>query len=490
MRRRSIALLALLLLPSLAIAVLLSRPDINVAVPVPVEHVIIVTNVALLALVLALLVARAALELDQYRILLGALGFMAMSGLFAVHGLSTPGVLLKGDKEGGAAVVIGVSAAFSLYAAAVFFAVRYTRIAEALSRRLRPLPFIFAVVVALIAYAIVALGWPEVFTALFSTIAQYGVTSGGVYGSGFGGSETRVDPLPAFLGAVTVLLFAFAAWRQWREYQRSRLPTHGALVGSYLFLAQAQVSMLLSPPWTPSWWEYHGLMLVAVVLALAAFFLELDRRRGLERFLPSLVVDRVLHGEPLQFTGERQAATILFADMRGSTALAEGLTPEEVVRVVNDYLGVLARAVFSEGGVLDKFTGDGLMSIFGVFQDGTDGALPALRAALAMRRGVEQLSAERRARDEPTARFGIGIHTGEVVLGTIGIPERSDFTALGDTVNTASRLETLTKEYGVDLVISEAVVSRLRDGEVTVRRLGDAHVRGKAATVSVYTVEA
>ena len=489
MRRRSIAILALLLVPTVAIALLLSRPDVNTAVPVPVEHVIVVTNVALLALVLALLVARAALELDQYRILLGALGFMAMSGLFAVHGLSTPGVLLKGDKESDAAIVIGVSAAFSLYAAALFFAVRYTPLADALSRRLPPLPFIVAVVVALVGYAVVALDRPDVFTTLFSAIAQYGVTSSGVYGSGFGGAETRVDPLPAALGAITILLFLFAAWRQWREFARSRLPTHGALVGSYVFLAQAEVSMLLSPPWAPSWWTYHLLMLGAVVLALGSFFLELDRRRGLERFLPSLVVDRVLHGEPLQFTGERQCATILFADMRGSTALAEGLTPEEVVRVVNDYLGVLARAVFGQGGVLDKFTGDGLMSIFGVFQDGTDGALPALRAALAMRRGVEQLSAERRARGDPTARFGIGIHTGEVVLGTIGIPERSDFTALGDTVNTASRLESLTKEYGVDVIVSEAVASRLRDGEVKLRRLGDAQVRGRTATVAVYAVE-
>jgi class 3 adenylate cyclase len=111
------------------------------------------------------------------------------------------------------------------------------------------------------------------------------------------------------------------------------------------------------------------------------------------------------------------------------------------------------------------------------------------RAALAMRRGIEELSARRRDRGEPTARFGIGIHTGEVVLGTIGIPERSDFTALGDTVNTASRLESLTKEYAVEIVVSEAVASRLRDGEVKLRRLGDAHVRGRAATVPVYSLE-
>ena len=491
MTRRSL-LPVLVALPSVAIAWLLTHPDANLDLSAPVEHVVIVTNVSVLALLVALLVARSALQLGQYRILLLALGFMTMAGIFAVHGLTTPGVLLKGRAETDAEIVVGVSAALSLLIPALFFAVRYTRFAEDLERRWRvhPLPLLIIVTAALVSYAVVGLARPDVVSALFSALSRYGVAvpSGG-YGYGFGGREQQgIDALPAVLAAITVLLLLFAAWRQAGEFRRSRLPMHGGLVGSYLFLAQAQVSMLLSPVWAISWWEYHSLMLAAVVLALGALFLELDRRRGLERFLPATVVERVIKGEPLRLGGERHVATILFADLRGSTALAEKLPPEAVVAVLNDYLGALARQVFGQGGVLDKFLGDGLMSIFGVFQDGTDGALPATRAALEMRRAVARLSAERAARGEPTVRFGVGIHTGEVVLGAVGLPERSDYTALGDTVNTASRLEALCKEYDVDVVLSGAVASRLRDGEVGLQALGEATVRGKSETISVFTI--
>ncbi len=478
------------MLPSVAIAWLLSHPDANILLPVPVEHVVLVTNVSLLALVTALLVARSALQLGQYQILLLALGFMSLAGIFAVHGLATPGVLLRDDKANDADVVVGISAAFSLYVPAIFFAVRYTRFAGDLERRWRvqPLPLLLAVGATLVAYAVVALARPDLIARLFGALARYGGVFG-VYGFGYGGREGQgIAPAPALFAAITVFLFLFAAWRQRRDFARSRLPMHGALVGSYLFLAQAEVSMLVSPVWSVSWWGYHSLMLAAVALALGALVLELDRRRGLERFLPATVVERVIRGEALRLGGERHVATILFADIRGSTALAEKLPPESVVAVLNDYLGALARSVFAEGGVLDKFLGDGLMSIFGVFQDGTDGALPATRAALAMRHAVARLTSERAARREPTVRFGVGIHTGEVVLGAVGLPERSDYTALGDTVNTASRLESLCKEYGVDVVLSEAVVSRLRDGEIAVRSLGEATVRGKADALKVFTL--
>src|SRR5207244_12170384 len=100
-------------------------------------------------------------------------------------------------------------------------------------------------------------------------------------------------------------------------------------------------SQCLGPAWTPAWWEYHGLMLGAVVLALGALFLELDRRRGLERFLPPNVVERVIQGDPLRLEGERQTVTILFADLRGSTALAEPLPPDAFVTAGTQYLRVV-----------------------------------------------------------------------------------------------------------------------------------------------------
>lgn len=199
------------------------------------------------------------------------------------------------------------------------------------------------------------------------------------------------------------------------------------------------------------------------------------------------MVERVLTGDALRLAGERKVVTILFADLRGSTALAEQLAPEAVVGVLNTYLGAMARSVFAHGGILDKFLGDGLMAVFGVLDDGTNGAAPAARAALEIRRVIAQLNGERTRRGEPEIRYGIGIHIGEVVLGAVGLPERSDYTAIGDAVNTASRMESLTKEYGVDTVLSADAAARV-DGVVPLRPLGAAQVKGKAAPIEVFAL--
>jgi adenylate cyclase len=230
-------------------------------------------------------------------------------------------------------------------------------------------------------------------------------------------------------------------------------------------------------------------MLAAVVIALVALFVELDRRRGLERFLPPNVVERVIQGDPLRLEGERQTVTILFADLRGSTALAERLAPEEIVSVLNTYLRVMARCVIDSGGILDKFLGDGLMAIFGAMGDPTHGADAATQAALAMRTQLEALNVDRGARREPVVLFGVGVHTGDVVLGAVGLPERSDYTAIGDTVNTASRMESLTKEFQVDAVISSATAELLDGAGAALRPLGEAQIRGKVATVRVFTLK-
>jgi adenylate cyclase len=230
-------------------------------------------------------------------------------------------------------------------------------------------------------------------------------------------------------------------------------------------------------------------MAIATILALGALFIELDRRRGLERFLPPTVVERVIQGDPLRLAGERQTVTILFADLRGSTALAERLAPEQVVAVLNTYLRVMARSVIDAGGILDKFLGDGLMAIFGAMGDRSHGAEAATRAAQDLRVKLTQLNAEREALGEPVVRFGVGIHTGEVVLGAVGLPERSDYTAIGDAVNTASRMESLSKEFKVATIVSEETAERLNGAARSLRPLGEAQVRGKAKPVRIFTLD-
>ncbi len=490
---------------------LVADPARNPKLADPAQHLTITTNVAVLAAFTALLVARGALQLRQYRILLVALGFMSMAGVFVVHGLTTPGVLLKGELvEQEAGTVAGLSGQLSLLAAAIFFAVRYTPLSRILERTFSPVRAIVLVGGALVLYGAIALTSPgaiagpmeKVLTLGMPTERYYDEARGayvertGQYQLGGGyqayGSQpyaTGGSVLPPLSAVATIALLGFAAWRQGREFAGSRQPMQGALALSYLFLADAQVAQTLGPVFTLAWWQYHALMLLAVVIAVGALFVELDRRRGLERFLPSTVVERVLSGDRLSLAGERKVVTILFSDLRGSTALAEKLTPEESVQVVNAYLGAMARSVFANDGILDKFTGDGLMAIFGALPDPTSGATPAARAALEMRRLIGALNAERTAHGQPAILFGVGIHTGEVVLGAVGVPERSDYTALGDTVNTAARLESLTKQYGVDCVLSADTAQRIAQDAFSLRALGTTEIRGKAQPLAVSTLD-
>ena len=247
--------------------------------------------------------------------------------------------------------------------------------------------------------------------------------------------------LPFILVTSVVLLFGFAAIRQGRDWLRTRLPMQGALAAAYVLLAQAQVSQFLGLTWSPSWWEYHVLMLTAAATALGALFIELDRRRGLERFLPPTVVEHVIQGDPLRLEGERQTVTILFADLRGSTALAERLAPEEIVSVLNTYLRVMARAVIESGGILDKFLGDGLMAIFGAMGDPSHGASAATRARRAHARANHRAEREREAAGLPGSCNSLGCPHGDgSPVPLSASPERSDYTAIATRLTTASRM--------------------------------------------------
>ncbi len=187
-------------------------------------------------------------------------------------------------------------------------------------------------------------------------------------------------------------------------------------------------------------------------------------------------------------TGERRVVTVLFADLRDSTPLAEDLSAENMIELLNAYLGALARCVLAEGGMVDKFLGDGLMAVFGVLDDSGEGAAGAARAVLQMRRSVQALNDTRTALGDDLVSFGVGVHTGEVVFGPVGLPGRSDYTAIGDTVNTAARLSGLCREYGVDAIFSNETAARLSSSGHAVRELGSANIRGKARPITVSTL--
>lgn len=198
------------------------------------------------------------------------------------------------------------------------------------------------------------------------------------------------------------------------------------------------------------------------------------------------VLDEILKGN-VALGGERCVASVLFSDIRGFTAFSEKLSPEEVVRFLNRYMDEMVDALVTEGATIDKFVGDAIMATFGVPVPQEDHALRAVRGALAMVGRLESLNRERGASDEPEVRIGIGIHSGEVVAGNIGSSKKMEYTVIGDTVNTASRIESLNKRFGTCILVSSRTHELVRD-EVDARRLDPVEVKGKSEPLVVYEV--
>ncbi len=177
----------------------------------------------------------------------------------------------------------------------------------------------------------------------------------------------------------------------------------------------------------------------------------------------------------------RRTLTVLFTDIRGFTSWAERAEPEALVADLNQYFGVLVEIVHRHGGVVDKFIGDGLMAVFGL-DDGQDAPAQAVRAAREMLAAMPAL----RAQLGHDLRMSVGVHTGEVISGAIGASDRLEFTVVGDAVNTAARVESLTRELGVDLLVTEAVWRAIGE-PAGWRPLGQRAVRGRQETVALYT---
>lgn len=178
-------------------------------------------------------------------------------------------------------------------------------------------------------------------------------------------------------------------------------------------------------------------------------------RANYSRFLPEYVVQQLLEDpESFRLGGANQTITVLFADIRGFTAISENENPENVVKLLNEYFTVMSEIIFEHGGTLDKYIGDGLMALFGAPTATPDDARNALKAAVAMQRGMVELTRQLDAAGFARISVGIGLHTGVATIGYIGSERRSEYTAIGDTVNLASRLEANTK--GGQILISEA----------------------------------
>jgi adenylate cyclase len=204
------------------------------------------------------------------------------------------------------------------------------------------------------------------------------------------------------------------------------------------------------------------------------------------RFMPEHVVNEILKN-PGAFSlgGTNQIVTILFSDIRGFTSMAETMPPETLIQLLNKYFSAMTPIIFKHHGLLDKYMGDGLMALFGVPQPQGDAAINAVNAAVEMQSRVVTLNYELKSEGLPEIAVGIGINTGKVTVGYIGSEQRTDYSAIGDSVNLAARLE--KQALASQIVISDMTLEST-GGIFPVNYLADRPIKGKKDPVRLYEV--
>lgn len=247
--------------------------------------------------------------------------------------------------------------------------------------------------------------------------------------------------------------------------------------------------------WLPLVYPTLAMALTFVAVTVFRFLTEERQRlwtkRAFQQYVSPEVVERMVSSpEALRFGGELRTVTVLFTDLRDFTAFAERSDVHEVVATLREYLTAMTTCVLHEGGTLDKYIGDAVMAIFGAPVAFPDHAARACRAALAMLDQLDRLNARWAAEGREQLRMGVGVNTGEMVVGNLGSEQLFDYTVVGDGVNLAARLESLNKEYrpARPVILSEETV-RAAGGAIEARRLGEVAVKGKTKPVVIYGLE-
>jgi adenylate cyclase len=202
---------------------------------------------------------------------------------------------------------------------------------------------------------------------------------------------------------------------------------------------------------------------------------------------PAVVQQITKDPKALKLGGEQKVLTVLFSDIRGFTTISEGLRPEELVLLLNEYLTEMTQVIFRHEGTLDKYIGDAIMAIYGAPLPQADHPLRACLSAVEMMEALKLLRERWRPRGLPELDIGIGINTGEMVVGNMGSERRFDYTVMGDNVNLASRLEGLNKQYGTHILVSEFTASFLKD-KIPCREVDLVRVKGKSKPVRIYEI--
>lgn len=238
---------------------------------------------------------------------------------------------------------------------------------------------------------------------------------------------------------------------------------------------------------------YPALSILSNYIGCEAYrnFIEVKRSKFLQRAFssyisPELVSQIVKNPDMLKLGGEKREITVLFSDIRGFTTISEKFPPETIVQILNKYLDPMTKIVLSHKGTLDKYIGDAIMAIYNAPLDIEDHPYLACKSALEMIKALKDVNREFKNIGFPEIDIGVGIHTGYAVVGNMGTDVRFDYTAIGDTVNLSSRLESLNKQYGTHIIVSEETRNRVKDGAFKFRELDRIRVKGKEVPVTIY----
>jgi adenylate cyclase len=511
----------LIALPIAGLALLLARPAADVHWEHHPAHFWLVLGVSLVSVVLGALTSEAATRRSDARIFLVSLAFLASAGFLGLHALATPGVLLE-NKNTGFVIATPVGLALAAVFAVLSSFDLSAGTAAAILRRKRLLRWGLAA--ALVAWGAVSLAeLPPLDDPL---------------------PPEEAEAPELALGIPGVFLYGLAAYRYRELYRRRAATVLLGVTAAWILLAEAMIAVAFARSWHASWWEWHLLMagaygLVAYTVLrerargelFAGLYLdetlgridkgytsavkaaaseqlsrdELQRRFGLgadeaavvertareveavEALLvpylsPQLAARLRAESGVAELGGEEREVTVLFADLQGFTAFSERHTPSEVLAMLNAYWAKTVPVMLGEhGGMIERFAGDAIMVVFNAAVDQPDHPLRAARSALALQRAAEDLAAKKPERP----RFRVGINTGPAIVGNVGTAEQRSFTAIGDTTNLASRLQTHAEPGQV--VIGETTFSAISD-HAHAEPLGELEVKGKAEPVAAYVL--
>jgi adenylate cyclase len=260
-----------------------------------------------------------------------------------------------------------------------------------------------------------------------------------------------------------------------------------------LYLTLCWAALRYASVWVDLFWPVAGIILVVLVVTAYQFFTEEREKRVLKRafehYLSLKVMAEVLRDpNKLILGGVRRKITVLFSDIRGFTSYSEKRPPEEVVPVLNELQDELSRVIFRYDGTLDKYMGDAIMAFWGApGEPKPDDALQAVRCAHELVATLTRLGRKWRERGIEPFGIGVGINSGEMIVGNMGSTVLFNYTVIGDEVNLGARLEALTRQFDTDVIMSDATFQQLR-GQVDARDLGEVTVKGRARPVRIYAL--